>query len=261
MDRSFLSQADVIAAARKFTCIRLSTYEDEKEAWFLKGLFVGRSGDMENTTFTILSPDGKQVLVPPSRSVRHSLGTTSLAETMNRIALQFPSRKTDQLPELPRVTGVRLALNVAACDNQPLALLHARDEQSLKQIELSVRELAWSDEFEGRFVYSATTSAADLKEIEGVETDGLIVVQPDRYGLKGKVLTAVPGDRLASDLAATLRTGVSLHQRAEKSREHIRAGQQQGVFWETSIPVSDPKEKVARETGRRPAQGDVTPRR
>ena len=40
MDKSFLSQSEVIAASRKFVCIRLATYENAEEAKFLKSISV-----------------------------------------------------------------------------------------------------------------------------------------------------------------------------------------------------------------------------
>ncbi len=60
MDRSFLADADVIAASRMFVCIRPATYEDAGEADFLKKIFVGRSGELDNTVFVLLAPDGEQ---------------------------------------------------------------------------------------------------------------------------------------------------------------------------------------------------------
>ena len=53
MDRSFLSDAAVIASSRKFVCIRLATYESESEAKILKSIFLGRSGDLENTSMPV----------------------------------------------------------------------------------------------------------------------------------------------------------------------------------------------------------------
>src|SRR5689334_16637520 len=133
MDRSFLSQPEVIAASRKFVCVRLTTYENKDEANFLKAFKVTRSGELENTVFTILSPDGKRSLDRASRSARQTFGDSQrMASTMERIARDFETKKSaqGQLPELPRVTNVRLAVNVAACDNQPLVILFARDEKA-----------------------------------------------------------------------------------------------------------------------------------
>ena len=123
MDRSFLSQPEVIAASRKFVCIRLATYEDKEEAAFLKSLWVGRSGEVENTLFTILSPDGKRTLVHPSRSPRHEYEDAgAMAASLKRIAGEHELRKDagEKTPPLPLVANVRLALDVAACDGRPL---------------------------------------------------------------------------------------------------------------------------------------------
>lgn len=63
MDRSFLSRPEVVRASRQFVCIRLATYESFEEAQMLRGIFLGGSGQVENTTFALLSPDGKTPLV------------------------------------------------------------------------------------------------------------------------------------------------------------------------------------------------------
>src|ERR1051325_11526957 len=70
MDRSFLSLKPVIQASRRFVCIRTLTYEDPEERDFQRALFIGRSGDVENTTFCILSPDGKQPITRAGRGIR-----------------------------------------------------------------------------------------------------------------------------------------------------------------------------------------------
>ena len=49
MDRSYLSDKDVVEASRDFVCIRLATYENAEEAKILKSIFTGRSGALENT--------------------------------------------------------------------------------------------------------------------------------------------------------------------------------------------------------------------
>ena len=68
MDRSFLSDKGIIRASRKFVCARLATYESKEEAEYLSRIFRGRSGQLENTVFCIMSPDGKDKLVRSGRS-------------------------------------------------------------------------------------------------------------------------------------------------------------------------------------------------
>ena len=117
--------------------------------------------------------------------------------------------------------------------------------------------LAWVSRFLGRFVYVVSAEAGELAPIEGNRAKaGVLVVQPDRFGLKGKVLSQVGAAATREQLAKCLEQGAALHRRAEKSfRNHVREGQQQGVFWETVIPVTDPMEQRARERGRRQRSG------
>src|SRR3954452_19175867 len=119
MDRSFLSQSDVVAAARNFVCVRLMTYESGVEGEFLKAFNVTRSGELENTVFTILAPDGVRPLVRSSRSCKGTFRDAAhMAESMAKIAATNPGIKDiNGLPELPTVPTVRLGVNVAACDN------------------------------------------------------------------------------------------------------------------------------------------------
>ena len=67
MDGSFLSDDQVVVASREYVCIRLATYEDEREAEFLRRVFTGRSAALENTVFAILSADGTKPLVRSGR--------------------------------------------------------------------------------------------------------------------------------------------------------------------------------------------------
>src|SRR5207302_127986 len=170
-----------------------------------------------------------------------------MADTLTRIAGQYKTKAAAGTPELPKVANVRLALNVAACDNQPLVVLLAPDAADRKKAEAELTALAWSDEFLGRFVYAVTADAKDMTMIEGVTAKaGLIVVQPDRFGQKGKVLV-----QKDTGFATALTEALTAFQKTDKTfANHVRQGQQAGVFWETKLPVTDPMERQARERGR-----------
>ncbi len=255
MDRSFLSQADVIDASRRFVCVRLTTYENKEEGEFLKAFLVTRSGELENTVFTILSPDGKRQLARAARSAKQTFGDAQrMAETMTRIGGEFSAKKTaeGQPPALPRMRDVRLAVNVAACDNRPLVVLFAPDDKSRRTLEERLTPLAAHKTFLGQFVYVSASGAKELSEIEGAKAEaGVMVVQPDSFGLKGKVLIQAGIKVSDGELAKCLQEGISLYQGEEKSfRGHVQEGHKKGVFWETVIPVTDPMEQRARERGR-----------
>jgi hypothetical protein len=255
MDRSFLSRSEVIEAARPFVCVRLTTYEDREEGAFLKAFNVTRSGELENSVFTILTPDGKRQLARASRSARHTFDDAAhLAATLKRIARAYQGKTAEAgLSELPTVANVRLAVNVAACDNQPLVVLFAPDGPTRRTLEKRLAALAWSDSFRGRFVYVIASTPKDLAAVEGAGTEAsVLVVQPDRFGLKGKVLRQVGATAAQDALVSCLREGQAEHRRAARTfAGHVRAGQQLGVFWDTVIPVTDPMERRARERGKR----------
>ena len=105
MDRSFLADKDVIAASKKFVCIRLATYEDARENEVLKGVFAP-GGVLQNTVFSLMSPDGRTSLVRAGRSPAWAFGgqvgrgihqqppevIRKMAQTMEAIALAYPGK-------------------------------------------------------------------------------------------------------------------------------------------------------------------------
>lgn len=224
MDRSYLSDAGVIAAARYFVCIRLSTYESAAENAVLKRLFVGGSGEVENTTFAILSPDGLTHLVRPGRGPNWAFQNPAhMAGVMRDIGRHYRSDGSAAGWALPTVATVRLALNVAACENLPLVV--AADTSRLSQ-------LAWSPELRGRAIYvqSATSPWGDARK-------SYLVIQPDPYGQTGQLLQKLPETATAAELAAALK---GYRPYSKDMHEHMREGQRRGVHWETAIPETDP---------------------
>jgi hypothetical protein len=254
MDRSYLSDPAVIAASRQLVCVRLLSYESKEEADFLKTFGAGRSGEVENTTFCIFAPDGKRRLTRAGRGPRMLYdGPQDLAASLQRISASYPARKEAKAPALPLVANVRLALDVAACDAQALVVLGARNEAARQRLVNVVAELAWSQEFVGRFVYAVAAAPKELEAIEGAAArEGLFVVAPDEFGLKGKVLQHVELTGAKERLTAGLQQGIADFQRPDRSFwAHVKTGHQQGIFWETQIPVTDPMEARAREKGRK----------
>lgn len=241
MDGSFLSDAEVIDESRKFVCIRLATYENKEEAALLKTIFIGRSGELENTTFAILSPDGKRQLVRSGRSPDFAFpGIASMATTMRRISDQYSARGTSS--ELPLMSDTRLAINVASCDNQPLVILRASRKERLAELKAKMSKIAWSEEFIGQFLYVTTTDSTDLKAIRGLQPSSeIIVVEPGQFGIDGDVLAQMKGDASEASLKEALDVAVVLHQRVDKETSiHTRLGSRLGIQWKTQLPVTDP---------------------
>jgi hypothetical protein len=251
MDRSYLSKPTVVAASRAFVCIRLTTYENAAEASFLKSICPTGSGELENTVFAILSPDGKRQLSRASRSPREVFdGAADMAQTMKRIASWYRAGSSGATTsELPTVESVRLAVNVAACDRQPLVVAFGTTATARAQILNKLKSVAWTDEFRGRFVYAVASQTKELENIAGVPSgDGILIVQPDRFGLKGTVLERTGADGSTINVANCLKNGLATYsQQDETLQEHVHDGRVEGVFWQTAIPVTDPMERRARQ--------------
>lgn len=254
MDRSFLSRPEVIAASRRFVCVRLTTYEDEAEAQFNATLMLGRSGNVENTTFAILAPDGKTKLTWAARSAKGVYAdAAAMARGMSEIAAKYPAKPGDgRTPPLPVTLTARLGLDVAAGDCRPLVLMVGKDEAARAALETAVAELAWGDEFLGRFVYATAGSANDLPGVKGLPvTDGVALIEPDPFGQAGAVAKFVPAAAGSRKLADAMRDVLTAHKGGTKNeRAHRAEAVKQGAFWETKLPVGDPMEAAARERTR-----------
>ena len=255
MDRSFLFDQQVVEASRKFVCIRMATYEDKTEAEFTHSIYSSRSGHLENTVFVMLSPDGKRKLTRSGRSPqRFYRGADTMASNMNRIASQYPSTKKGsfQGKQLPLMKNLELALNVAAADGLPLIITLASDEKELNEINQKLVSIAWNQSIAGQFTYASVVDAKELKPIAGVnQKQGILVIQPDRFGLSGKVLAQfLPGED-PKKIQSTLETVIEKFSRIQKDHNsHVRVGIRLGIDWESEIPETDPMSVQAKQRAR-----------
>ncbi len=256
MDRSFLADKDVIAASRKFVCIRLATYENAEENEVLKGFFA-RGGNLENTVFTLLTPDGKTKLVTAGRSPAWAFGGVrgpginaqpeepikKMGQTMEAIALAYPGKgKSAQgLPPLPYLADLRLALNVAAADRQPLVVVYSDNLEKRRKMEKELSKVAWSEQFIGRAQYVPASDASEFKSVKSLKaTSGFVVVQPGTFGLTGEIIEVIDASTSSAKLAGLLAKAVGKHKPSQLTYDqHRRAGSQAGARWKSATPNTD----------------------
>ena len=252
MDRSFLSSSAVVAASRKFVCIRLATYESKEEAKFMETIFLGKGGVLANTVFCILAPDGKKKLVRPGRSPQFAFSSASqMATQMNRLTVQYPLAARNALTDtqLPQLSKVDVALNVAACDNRPLVVTVGKAQEQLEEINQKLVKKAWSEKFAGQFVYASTIKRTDLKPLAGANgSSAIIVVEPGAFGVSGKVVAQLDANATEANIETALAKAIKEFQPYAKShRQHLQLGHQLGIEWETAIPETDVDSIRARE--------------
>ena len=244
MDESFLSDADVVAASKDFVCIRLATYEDKTEAEFLTSVYVGRSGELENTVFGILSPDADETLCRSGRSPNFAFRSpTEMAKAMKKIAREHPGKKGSAPSTLPTLKNVRLSLNVASCDGLPMVLVYGRNKKHLAELESQIIGPAFSDSVSGRFCFAKTTDGSEGKEIKGFDQSahGFYLIEPDDYGLHGKVKSYWSAESDSKTLRIDLsKAAGSLKKSQKQHHAHVRGGHRKGIEWDSEIPITDP---------------------
>jgi hypothetical protein len=171
--------------------------------------------------------------------------------------MQGMPRPQDAREGIPAVKrDARLGLAVASVDLQPLALVVAPDATTRASLESKVAALAWTTEMRGRFAYASVAGAGNLRLTGGSGLkSGVILIEPDLFGVRGVVVKEVAAADVDVKLAAAMRDTIAAHQPPGKSREQLRRlALQQGTFFETGIPVSGKKEAEDREKFRKQLQ-------
>lgn len=254
-----------MANSRDWVCVRLASYEEDKEGEYLTKLYRGRTGLLNNTTFALLAPDGKTLLAPSGRGPQFTLGKrgnpdqAAAPEDVAAFSKLLAAKAQDydskgELALLPEALDVRRALVVAACDNQPLVVMYAEAEESRRRAKAQLAELAWSEEFLGRMQYIVATSREELSQIAGLpEGDFVAVVEPNQFGLEAKALVHLARMDKKTDFAKLMRQGLKSYTRVDlPSREHRQQGRRAKATWESVMPVTD--------EGKPPRRGEAPPR-
>lgn len=250
MDRSYWSRLDVVQASRDFVCIRLATYEDAEEVEFLKKIFVGRSGDLENTVFVLLDSDGTTRLSKSGRSPDFAYWSANgFVKGLDEIAEKKASRKhrfSDT--SLPLVNNVDLGLNIAACDHIQMVIVAGKNEEQIKSLSKKVLPLAWNDKIGGQFVFATAKSAKELRPL-GVDKleQGIYVVTPGEFGMSGKVVARFDESFDTKLTEQKLAEIAKQHVVNRDYREHINTGIQLGIEWKTQTPVTDKQSLQAKK--------------
>ncbi len=255
MDRSLLSDTSIAEASRDFVCIRLATYESAEEAAYMKKLYRGRVENIANTTFAFIDHTGEKLLSRASRGANQQFRRpSSMVDAMDAwIENEYSTAKSQRYKnaKLPLMANFEIGLNVAACDY--LLIIALVDVEELKEdgMEQQLLKTAWSDEFAGQFIY-AKAKPSQLKSVSGKKRQsGVFVVEPDPFGLSGRLLDSTPSGFDTQELQSRLRKHLAEYRPAPKdSRSHIQMGINFGFDWKSKIPVTDSQANRAKERAR-----------
>ncbi|MDE0892439.1 MAG: hypothetical protein OSB14_09665 [Planctomycetota bacterium] len=235
----------MVTASRNYVCIRPKSFEDEDESEILLSIFSGRQGRLENTVFTLMDSEAKKELVRSGRSPKWiSKGADDFAETLKEISAEHPQSSKGKSKErsLPVIKGLKLAMNVAACDSMPLVVAVGKNEKAMKKMSALLEPLAWSDDFVGRFRWVSLSDTKELAEYEGMpKKAGLYVIQPDAYGVSCELLAEASDGAKSKQLKAALAEGLAAFEapRIKRRGLHVREGERKGYSWEHATGHSE----------------------
>jgi hypothetical protein len=225
----------------------------------MKEIYTGRSGQLENTTFGILSPNGKKKLTRTGRGPFHEYRNASqMAAGMDKIARSYNVEAKTLMSDtsLPYSESVDVGLNISAADNIPMVVIAATDEAEAKALEEKLLPHAWSESIMGQFNYAKATSSKDLSTLTGIKGDtekleSILIVEPGQFGLSGKVLDQLDSSVEKHKLQSVLVDAIANCQRVQKDHNsHVQLGIQLGVDWESEIPETDAQALNARKRAR-----------
>jgi len=235
----------VVTASRNFVCVRPKSFEDIDESELLLSIFKGRNGRLENTVFTVLDSEGEEKLVRSGRSPKWiSSSGEDFAEMLEELAKEHVSESKGKVKSrsMPSIKGLKLAMNVAACDSMPLVVAVGKDEKEAKKQRELLAPLAWSEEFVGRFRWVSLAGTEGLDEHEGMPTSaGVYIVQPDPYGVTCEVLAQAKQGAKSKALSEALTKAAKEFEAPRLRRRglHVREGERKGYSWEHATGHSE----------------------
>jgi hypothetical protein len=166
-----------------------------------------------------------------------------MAADLELIARQFSrkSTKSESDRSVPRMKSVRLGINVASCDGLPSVVVFGKSKREVDQMNLKLSGVIWDEALAGKFIYASTTKFADLKIVLGATLKtGILVVEPDIYGTKGRLIKMIDASVSEQDLKRNLVDAANTFIRRSKSHGlHVRNGRRDGKTWKTEVAVPE----------------------
>lgn len=265
----FSTQA-FIEASRDFVCVRLETFENKKHEELVRKILNGR---FANTAFTVLSPDGEELLTQSGRGPQTVLGASGrgpnatpgtdeeIAAAMKEIAEEYASRGKPEEMVLQDFHTFRQALNVASGD-QRLLLFIAASPGDRDRLREELRPLFAREDIIGRFHLDFGSAEADASWAEKVSDtkgkSGFVIIQAGQFGLEGKALDHLPLNTDPETLASALLAANALYAETEVRKdyaEHVAAGRLEDIFFENEIPYGEDRDGDGEADGVRYGKG------
>lgn len=242
-----------IESSRQFVCLRLETYESEENQQLVRKFLNGK---LVNTTFVVLSPDGKKQLCRASRSPSMSFGNRGdsekeilddVLEAMHDLADGYATRGSIRAASVPDFYSFGQALNVSSAD-QRLLVYTVAPEVKRERAKQALQELANDPNMRGKFHFDFAErgDAEWQKQVAGSNArTGIFIIRAGEFGLKGEVLAHFPlGTPIPSIRSQLMRLNAEFAA-TEKPKDHgahIATARRKGIDYTNVIPHGEDRD-------------------
>lgn len=223
----------------------------------MKSIYLDKTGVLKNTTFAILSPDGKEKLTRAGRGPFYEYrNAKAMAAGMDKIAATYKvdAELATSDVKLPFAESVEVGLNISSADVIPMVVLVSNDDDQAKKLEEKMVPLAWRDDSViGQFTYAKAADPSQLSALTGIKGEAekahsILIVEPGQFGMSGKVMHQFDAKVSNEDLKSALADAVANCKRVVKDHDtHVKLGIEIGIDWKSEIPETDPGSVSARK--------------
>ena len=218
------------------------------------------NGRFENTAFCLLSPDGKERLSRSGRGPRMAFGGRRgprgasgdqlqlTVDAMQKVAKSYKPKGDPNTPQLQDFHSFRQALNVASGD-QRLLVFVTTGENNLDALREKLTPVMGDQQIIGKFHTDFFNSENDAKwtdTVTGARPDSAIaIIQSDRFGQQGKVLTQLAADAKPAAIKAALLAANEQFATTETRKiysDHVAQGRREQVFFKGGMEYGEDRD-------------------
>jgi len=146
------------------------------------------------------------------------------------------------LKALPIIPNLRLGLNISACDGLPLVVINQKESRKGKKLFSSLEKLSQTDSFSGQAHYVFLEDIKEIEDLKGYKPgNSVYVLEPDSFGVTGRIVASFLDEKPISlvALGAAFDAARTPKKNLDDSRQHVRQGRRNGIYWESQEPRAD----------------------
>lgn len=201
------------------------------------------NGRLANSIGVILAPDGKTKLSKSGRKIEDSD-----LKKLDTYSKKYPARGDVSQALIPDFAFFKMGLVTASSDQRLLIVIVRKDSQ-VKQVQKNIAPVVWHKSIQGKFHFDIESDIKKYKDIlgnlKGSSNETLLVIEPDAYGAKGKVLKQYSLKDSQVNLVKKLTEFYNDYAKTAKEKsyqDHVRQGKRAGVYLDLPMQLGEDRD-------------------